>query len=133
MPAGKTKTAGWEIGVSRTVDHPSEAVWRLLTSKRGTAIWLGAGATVSTEKGAPYETADGTIGEIRSFRPLDRIRLTWQPPGGDESTVQVAISDRGSKTVVGFHQERLNGAAERERQRAHWSAVLDRIEAALEK
>jgi uncharacterized protein YndB with AHSA1/START domain len=133
MPTGKTKSAGWEIGVSRTVAYPAEAVWRLLASSRGTAIWVGAGAALEEEKGAPFSTRDGTVGEIRSFRPLDRIRLTWQPPDGHESTVQVAISGRGPKTRITFHQERLASAAEREQQRKHWSAVMDRIEAALER
>jgi uncharacterized protein YndB with AHSA1/START domain len=133
MSVGKTKDAGWEIGVSRTVPFPSEAVWRLLTSKRGTAIWLGAGATLATEKGKPYEAADGTSGEVRSFRPLDRIRLTWHPTGGHESTVQVAISGDGPKTRISFHQERLASAEERDRQRAHWSDVMDEIVAALER
>jgi uncharacterized protein YndB with AHSA1/START domain len=134
MSAGKTRTAGWEIGVSRTVPFPAEKVWRLLTSPRGTAIWLGAGARLQDEKGAPYETSDGTVGEVRSFRPLDRIRLTWQPTGWDhDSTVQVAITGQGEKTRIGLHQERLASAAEREAQRKHWSAVMDRIEAALER
>jgi hypothetical protein len=43
----------------------------------------------------------------------------------------VAISDRGAKTRITFHQERLADADERERQRAHWAAVMDRIVAAL--
>jgi uncharacterized protein YndB with AHSA1/START domain len=131
-PVGKTKDAGWEIGVSRTVPFGAEAVWRLLTSERGTDIWLGAGASLVDEKGAPYETGDGTTGEVRSFRPLDRIRLTWQPPGWDhESTVQVAIRGDASKTMIRFHQERLADAAERERQRTHWTGVMDQIVAEL--
>ena len=41
---GLTKDAGWEIGVSRTVPHPLDEVWRLLTSDEGLALWLGEGA-----------------------------------------------------------------------------------------
>jgi uncharacterized protein YndB with AHSA1/START domain len=44
MPIGKTKDAGWQIGVSRTLAHPADKVWELLTSERGTAVWLGPGA-----------------------------------------------------------------------------------------
>jgi uncharacterized protein YndB with AHSA1/START domain len=40
---GRTKDAGWQIGVSRTVDHPIEQVWDFLTSAAGTAVWLGHG------------------------------------------------------------------------------------------
>jgi uncharacterized protein YndB with AHSA1/START domain len=133
MPVGQTKDAGWEIGVSRTLGHPADVVWALLTSPRGTELWLGAGLTWPAAKGDTYELDDGTVGEVRSFRPLDRLRLTWQPPDWDhESTVQIAIADRGDKTRITFHQERLADADERERQRAHWSAAMDRVEAALE-
>ena len=32
---GQTKDAGFEIGVSRTVEHPPEAVWGFLTGPDG--------------------------------------------------------------------------------------------------
>jgi hypothetical protein len=102
MPVGKTKDAGWQIGVSRTVPLTPEEVWSRIED---TAAWLG-------------EPAE----DVRSFRPLDRIRVGWKG-----TIVQVAISRAKTGTTVVFHQERLAGADERERQRAHWSAVLDRL------
>jgi uncharacterized protein YndB with AHSA1/START domain len=127
-PVGKTRDAGWEIGVSRTVDRTPDEVWKLLTSPKGVKTWLGAGVRFPLDRGDRYETADGTAGDVRSFRPLDRIRLTWRPPGwSHDSTVQVAIATTSSGTRITFHQERLADAAERERQRDHWRAVLDRL------
>ena len=132
MPVGRTRDVGWEIGVSKTVGCPAATVWELLTSETGTALWLGAGVRFPAEAGTPYALADGTVGELRSFRPLDRIRLTWQPPDWDhESTVQVTVVAKGERTRIGLHQERLADADERERQRAHWAAVMDRLVAAL--
>jgi uncharacterized protein YndB with AHSA1/START domain len=134
MPVGKTQDAGWEIGVSRTLPHPIDEVWALLTSRAGLDLWLGAGATLGQTKGDAYETAEGTAGEVRSWRPLDRIRLTWQPPDWDhESTVQVVVAARDDRTIVTFHQERLADAAERERQRTHWQNVMEQIVDALER
>ena len=128
MPVGLTKDAGWEIGISRTVHHPIEKVWATLSSDDGVATWLGEGVDLPMEPGESYTTADGTHGEIRSCRPNDRIRLTWQPAGwSHDSTVQVALSRAASGTTVRFHQERLADAKERERQRKHWTAVLDRF------
>jgi hypothetical protein len=101
-PVGMTKDAGWEIGVSRTVPLSAEEVWSRLED---ITAWLG-------------EAAD----DVRSFRPLDRIRLGWHG-----TIVQVALSTARSGTTVKFHQERLADAEERERQRAHWAAVLDRL------
>jgi uncharacterized protein YndB with AHSA1/START domain len=131
---GRTKDAGWQIGVSKTVDHPLEVVWEFLTSPEGTALWLGHGVTVLNEKGRVYETSDGTTGETRSFRREDRIRLTWQPPDWDhDSTVQVAVAPSGdTKTMIRFHQERLANAREREQQRTHWRAVMASVVKALD-
>ena len=125
---GLTQDAGWEIGVSRTINAPLNAVWGYLTSPQGIDQWLGGGLTLPAEKGATYTTPDGTSGELRSFRPGDRIRLTWQPADWDHaSTVQVAARASGEKTVLRFHQERLADASERERQRTHWTSVMQAI------
>lgn len=32
MPVGQTQDAGWQIGVSRTLDHPLERVWDALVT-----------------------------------------------------------------------------------------------------
>lgn len=131
--AGLTKDAGWEIGVSRTVPYPVEQVWDLLLSSRGLRLWLGE-TELGTSRGDRYETADGTVGELRGLRRNDRVRITWRPPDWDhESTVQIAVTPRGDgRTVLRFHQERLADEAERTRQRDHWRAVLTRVIDALE-
>ena len=133
-PTGLTKGVGWEIGVSRTVAFPLVDVWDFLTSPEGSAVWLGVGVQRLDEPGLDYHTSEGTSGEIRSFRPLDRVRLTWQPPGwAHESTVQFTVTAAAAgRTMLRFHQERLADAAEREQQRAHWRAVLDAVVTALE-
>ena len=120
MPVGKTKDAGWEIGVSRTFPCTVEHAWSVVTGE-GLAVWLGADSL-----------PDGD--DLRSLRPLDRVRLVWRPPGwSHDTTLQVAVTPSPSgKTVVRFHQERLAGPDEREAQRAHWSAVLDRLAPLLE-
>lgn len=128
MAVGETKGAGWQIGVSRTLGLSPDEAWRLLTSPAGVGIWLGGGVRFPAEPGQAYETADGTAGEVRSYRPLDRIRLTWRPPSwSHETTVQVAIKRAAAGTTLRFHQERLADAAERARQRDHWAGVLDRL------
>jgi uncharacterized protein YndB with AHSA1/START domain len=123
---GQTKDVGFNIGVSRTLPFPPDVVWAAIMSREGIALWLGEGATLA--KGEHYETTDGTVGEVRSLHKLDRVRLTWHPRDWDhESTVQIALSTRGEKTVLNFHQERLAGPEERERQRDHWRGVMDAI------
>jgi uncharacterized protein YndB with AHSA1/START domain len=129
-PVGLTRDAGWEIGVSRTLPLPPSAVWDFIASPEGVALWLGEGVELPTAKGEPYETADGVTGEIRSYRPGDRVRLTY-----GTSVVQVAVSAArsasGEQAVLRFHQEHLADADEREIRRAHWQAVAAAVKEAL--
>ncbi len=129
MPAGLAKDAGWQIGVSRTLPHPAPVVWDFISSRDGLALWLGPGAVLTPERGAPYRTAVGVTGEVRGYRRMDRIRVTH-----GTTTVQVALAPTadGARTMLRFHQEHLANAEERERQRAHWQRVLDQVAAALD-
>lgn len=131
-PVGKTRDAGWQIGVSRTIAVDLETAWAYLTSTRGLATWLGEGVAVPLCKGQRYTTADGTSGTIRSLRRLDRIRLTWHPVRRpDHATIQVTVAQAKRGCSVRFHTERLYSSDEREQMRAHWRQVVDRIEADL--
>lgn len=132
-PVGRTRDAGWQIGVSKTIDRPVEEVWSFITSPEGIAIWLGEGVTALSDLGAGYETATGVRGETRGFRELDRVRLTWQPPGWrHETTLQLTVSPAGAgRARLGVHQERLANAEEREQQRTHWRGVVNALVAAL--
>jgi uncharacterized protein YndB with AHSA1/START domain len=126
--SGKTADAGWQVGVSKTVSHPIEKVWAFVSSRAGVEIWLGPGAELPRERGERYETANGTHGEVRSYRSQDRIRLTWRPRDWDhDSTLQLALCASGPRTTVHFHQEWLASAQERAEQRDYWSAVMDRL------
>jgi uncharacterized protein YndB with AHSA1/START domain len=130
---GLTKDVGWEVGASRSFPVAAEEAWAVLTSAEGVAAWLGEVPGGLPERaGEPYRTADGATGEVRSFRPGDRVRVTYQPPGRPgPTTVQVAITSRttaaGPSTKVGFHQEHLADADERAARKAHWAAVLDAL------
>jgi hypothetical protein len=87
---------GRRLGDRRPEDvaRSPEETWTFLTSRSG----LGEGAKLGREKGARDETSDGTTGELRSFRELDRVRLTWRPPHSDhDSSVQVTVRPRDDK------------------------------------
>ncbi|WP_416070170.1 SRPBCC domain-containing protein [Streptomyces scabiei] len=126
---GLTKDAGWQVGVSRTLRQSPATVWEFISGPRGLALWLGAGARLTPERGTGYETDAGARGEVRGYRPGDRIRVTY----GD-TTVQVAVSAAGGgRSVLVFHQERMAGPEERERQRAHWRRVMQQVVEALDR
>lgn len=123
---GLIRDVGWEIGVSRVFAADAQAVWDLIVSDAGTALWVGEGVQLPRQAGATFTAPSGTSVEVRSFLPLDRIRLTWRPCGWDHpTTLQVAITPAPTGTTVHFQQECLNGPQESEVQRAHWKWVLD--------
>ncbi|MGB5759801.1 MAG: SRPBCC domain-containing protein [Acidimicrobiales bacterium] len=131
-PVGKTRDAGWQIGVSRTIAVDLDTAWEYLTSDAGLGVWLGPGIATPLQKGQVFETGDGTTGEIRSLRDRDRIRLTWQPVDrADHATVQIALAPAATGCTVRFHTERLYDGREREAMRAHWQAIADTIEKEL--
>jgi uncharacterized protein YndB with AHSA1/START domain len=129
MPTGLTKDSGWQIGVSRTLPHPVPVVWDFISGPEGLALWLGPGAHLAPERGASYRTTAGVTGEVRGYRPAERIRVTH-----GTTTVQTSLTPAadGAGTMLRFHQEHLKSAEEREQRRAHWKHVMDKVAAALD-
>jgi uncharacterized protein YndB with AHSA1/START domain len=62
------------------------AVWQVLVSPEGTAAWLGEGAVLG-EKGQSFHCADGSAGVVRSFHPLEQLRLSWLQDAETEPTL----------------------------------------------
>jgi uncharacterized protein YndB with AHSA1/START domain len=124
---GETATAGFEVGVRRTVAASVDDVWELLASRP--ELWLGKG--VAVRKGERY-SVPGASGEIRVVKPGDRVRLTWQPEGwATPATMQLALSRAQSgKTTITAHLEKLPDAEAREAMREHLREALDRVVAA---
>lgn len=129
---GKTKDAGWEVGVRTTVAAPPHRVWAFLLGE-GLPLWLG-NTKLTLEKGSPYATDDEISGSILSYTEGSRIRLTWQPvEWNHDSTLQLTVRAATEKTgtTIAFHQERLSGREERKIMLGHWKDVVAELEGAL--
>ena len=125
---GQTSGADYQIGVQKTLPIPAAEAWRLMAEGPWRDAWLGTTDALELRKGAQYRTAEGRWGEVRSAVPGERLRLTWCGPELERpSTLQIYLAASGDKTSVRFHQERLSSLEERERMRAHWREVLDRL------
>ena len=125
---GKTKDAGWEMGVRQTVFAPLPVVWQFLLGD-GLPLWLGDIDALPTEKGAAYETRDGVHGTIRSFTENQRLRLGWQPDDWPhDTTLQVTVKEAVTGTTIGFHQEKLADREERKMMLGHWKNVAAAID-----
>ena len=131
-PVGLTKSVGYEIGARRTLPLSLEEAWQWVISPQGVARWLAEVEALDFNKGAAYIAADGSSGEVRVFKPLSHLRITYHPPGWERpSTIQVRVIPSGDRTVVAFHEEHLASGEVREQRRAHYLAVLDHLEASL--
>jgi uncharacterized protein YndB with AHSA1/START domain len=127
---GLTKDAGWEVGVRKTVAAPLPVVWAFLIGD-GLPLWLGEG-TLTTEKGASYQTADGVRGQVRSYTEGLRIRVTWRPEDWPhDTTLQVTVKEAPGGTTIGFHHEQLADRDERRMMLGHWKNVVSDLAGAL--
>jgi len=127
---GKTASAGFQIGVRRTFPITLEEAWELLMSPEGLKLWLGETPGFQLAVGHRYETRDGIYGEIRVAKSPQQLRMTWQRPGWDKSTLQIRLypnSTNGDKTVISFHQEKLKDAMTRETMKGYWETATERI------
>lgn len=127
---GKTKDAGWEVGVRKTVAAPLPQVWSFLLGK-GLPLWLG-NTTLPREKGAAYQTDDEISGTVLSYTEGLRVRLSWQPSEWNhDSTLQLTVREAATGTTIAFHQERLSGREERKIMLGHWKEVVQDLEDAI--
>ena len=131
MPTvGKTADVGYQIGVRRTLPCDEEALWSLILSPEGQTIWLGG--AIDLADGARYALDNGTVGQVRVYKPWSHIRLTWQPRGwARPSTVQVRVITASRGTTLSFHQDQLVDATTRTAMKAHWEEVIARLAAIL--
>jgi uncharacterized protein YndB with AHSA1/START domain len=126
---GQTSSAGFEIGIQRTISLAQSQLWDFITSDRGIAFWLGEVAALMLAVGIAYTTASGISGVFRVVNPPHHLRLTWQPAGWNKaSTLQIRlIPVKDGKTSLRFHQEHLANDAIRTQMRQHWQEVLDKV------
>ena len=116
------------VHVQAVFRAPVGVVWQTLVSPEGTATWLGEGAVLG-DKGQSYHCADGTAGVVRSFHPLEQLRLSWHQDTEEEpSLIEVDLAVDGTGTSLRLWHDGLP-AAQRPTMRTHWQERL----AALEK
>lgn len=128
---GRTKGAGWEVGVRTTVPAPIEAVWAYLLGD-GLKVWLGDIDALPIEKGEEYRTRDGVRGIIRSRTEGLRVRLGWQPDDWPhDTTLQLTLKPAATGTTIGLHHEKLADRDERKLMLGHWKSVAAQLERAL--
>ncbi|GAB2676657.1 SRPBCC family protein [Thalassiella azotivora] len=125
------ETTGEPVRVTRSVGAPVEKVWELLISAQGTEDLLGRGATLGN-KGEPWHAEDGTEGVVRSYHPMEQLRVSWHADAGAPRTlVDLHLVAEDSGTRLDLVHEHLPGDADREVLRTRWEEALARLESTL--
>lgn len=95
------------VHLSRTVPESPTRVWELLVSSTGTQALLGSGATIGA-KGQTYHADDGSQGVVRSFHPLEQLRLSWHAsPDAQGCLVEIDLSPAGAGTTLDLSVAKL--------------------------
>jgi uncharacterized protein YndB with AHSA1/START domain len=124
---GSTADAGFQVGVQKTVNLSLADTWKLVTSPEGMREWLGIDGPLPAEVGKSIDAPDGGRYELRSLTPEVRIRLRHHEADGDESTIQLTLTEKPTGTTIGFHHDDLPDAEARETKRGHWRNAADKI------
>jgi uncharacterized protein YndB with AHSA1/START domain len=116
---------------STTVAAPLGRVWEHLISPRGTEALLGTGARLAT-KGEPWHSTDGTHGVLRSYHPLEQIRVSWHPhEDGPLSIVDLQLRPEGDGTRLDIFHEGRGIAEDGAGDKARWDQALERLTTSL--
>jgi uncharacterized protein YndB with AHSA1/START domain len=115
------------IEVSRVVPFPIDEVWTLLTTSAGAEALLGEGAKLGT-KGEPWHSDNGTHGVVRSYHPMEQVRLTWHADEHAAATlVDLRLTAEDGDTRLDLRHERINDPTLSESMPQRWDAALARI------
>jgi uncharacterized protein YndB with AHSA1/START domain len=117
-------TAG-RVAFARTVTQPAGAVWQALISPQGTGIWLGEGAVLGG-KGESYHCTDGSTGVVRSYHPLEQLRVSWHADDYAPATlIEVDLVPDGDTTTIRFQHDGITDTGQRAALESRWSSRLD--------
>lgn len=121
------------VTASRQVAAPLAHVWEVLVSPQGAAAFLGAGAVLGA-KGEPYHCDEGPSGVLRSYHPLEQLRVSWhETPDSPATIVELDLRAEGTDaTVLDLKQDHLAEGADVDGLTARWAAALDALAAAAE-
>jgi uncharacterized protein YndB with AHSA1/START domain len=115
------------IEVSRVAPLPIDEVWQVLTTSAGAEALLGAGAHLGG-KGETWRSADGSHGVVRSYHPMEQIRLSWHADEhGPATMVELNLTSEGEGTRLGLRHEQVAGVALDKGLQQRWETALGRI------
>jgi uncharacterized protein YndB with AHSA1/START domain len=129
--AGKTD-GPLEVKVGRTVAAAVTHVWEVLVSPVGSQALLGEGAVLGA-KGEPFHSADGSSGFVRSYHPLEQLRVSWhETPDSPPSIVELDLRADGTLTFLELRHDRIVDEDQKARLEQRWAEAIGRLAATAE-
>jgi uncharacterized protein YndB with AHSA1/START domain len=118
------------LEVSRAMPQRVDKVWEVLITPAGAEALLGKGAQLGG-KGEPWRSVDGTHGVVRSYHPMEQVRLSWHSDEQAPATlVELHLLPEGEGTRLSLRYEEVEDSAVSENLRQRWGDALGRIVAA---
>jgi protein Tex len=115
------------VHVWRTVPSSAEHVWECLISREGTEALLGSGAFLGS-KGEPWRSEEGPHGVVRSYHPLEQLRVSWHATDDDPpSLVDLHLVPDDAGTRLDLAHERLHDGDDPDGLRRRWEDALERL------
>ncbi|GLY33325.1 hypothetical protein Kisp02_66900 [Kineosporia sp. NBRC 101731] len=113
------------VYVRRVLAGSAGHVWHILVSPVGTSVWLGHGAVLRGE-GHSFMSDEGEAGMVRSYHPLEQLRLSWHSGDADDepSLVELDLTPVTGGTRLRLWHEGLP-AEQRQRMQQEWEHRLD--------
>jgi uncharacterized protein YndB with AHSA1/START domain len=126
------RAKGYFICSTKTLNAPLEKVYAAWASQDALRGWLSDDVKAEVKDGGQFASGSAK-GEFKRVRENKDLRLAWVGPSGDESIVDVQLSDKGKgKTGLLVNHDRLQTREEADGMRRAWGEALDRLKAKLE-
>ncbi len=128
---GKTRDAGWQMGLQKTFAISFDHAWDFMFSEEGLDIWLGT-MPDPLSLHQSFLTKDGIEGKVTVFKHHSHIRMRWKKSDWiNTSTLQVRVIKKGDKSTISFHQEKLMDKQQRMMMLDYWREKMQAISVAL--
>lgn len=130
---GRNAKGEYSTMASRTLPVNVKDSWKFLNSAEGMEFWLKPMGEFSLKPKLQFEVEGGIYGEVRTIKPNERARLTWQTEEWPKaSIVQIYLIKReGPKSILVFQHDRLPTDRVRLEMRDYWKNVVDNIHSHL--
>ena len=126
VPTNRTQ-GSQAIEVSRVLPQAIDTVWEVLSTPAGAEALLGSGVKLGG-KGEPWRSVDGCHGVVRSYHPMEQIRLTWHADDQAPATlVELNLTSEGEGTRLGLRHEQVTDEALSQSLRQRWEVALGQI------